>query len=1066
MNNRNSKIICTVSFVGAFFALIACGDSKTTETIVEKGATDIVASVADLPKCTAQNEGEQIFVKEDGLIRFCSDGKWYAVAGGENASCSTEALKDSSGVKIICNGDSVGVVLNGKDGSVAAGCTVETLADDSGIKVICGGDSVGVVLNGKDGEQGIQGEKGEQGIQGEKGEPGKDGVDGKDGVAGEGSASSCALVTKDCIVHVACDKDTVSLDVISKEEACNEIAILDSEKVSISLDSVKGASQKGPFLSGSKVLVKELEDGRSLTQTGNNFDGKILNDKGEFKITARMLVSQYVMLEATGYYRNEVTGENSSSPLTLFGITDVTTRNIVNINLLTHLEYERVIYLVTKKKMKVLEAKKQAQQEIFDILHIDNSNFSNSEDLNIAGSSDEDGALLAFSILFQGDRSVSQLTELLTRVSTDMEKDGAWEDAATKTDIADWAMAADTSGRLDSIRKYVADWKLGSMVPKFEPYIRNFWRVEHGLGLCGDTVKVGTVVKPTQGKVKADVRFICVESDDGEARWRVATDFEKDTYGWNAGTDGDKKSGSVTSSVYVYDADGIQTADKKAGWRRAIGPEEEFGGCRAELIGNIVTYRGAKEAGFYQCQEKSHKWVKILSTLTIDTQKWEPETDGYAAWGDSVGVIDKVGTDIAWKKVCYVYDESLSPAAYRVGNETDCTLGLMGCTKKQAGRFVETADDGNSYSCADEKWNQITDPVLRNTRTLACKDSNNAEMIHGTKDDMYFVCTDGKWEKASTDAEIVCRNDGLCKACFASTEGEFTVYEKVVYGCASKAWIRTTLPASVETARCVEDNLDSTIFDLDTLAINSGIANTADWICSSTGWHRARDWRDYTDSTWQKKMRMVYGYDTSATSTTYFKDERDGQWYRKVTIGTQVWMAENLRYADSTKYVNLRGQTWCNSRDGDGKCVKAGRYYSWTAAMDFNSQWQNTSATALIKTPYHQGICPEGWHIPTEDEWSAMASKSGGYAAQQAIGNVGWPNATNASGFTALPAGYYIGGSFNNVGSRALFWSATEYSASDTYRWYMDASDAYLGDYSKYNGYSVRCLQDTPAELD
>ena len=61
MNNRNSKIICTVSFVGAFFALIACGDSKTTETIVEKGATDIVASVADLPKCTAQNEGERMW---------------------------------------------------------------------------------------------------------------------------------------------------------------------------------------------------------------------------------------------------------------------------------------------------------------------------------------------------------------------------------------------------------------------------------------------------------------------------------------------------------------------------------------------------------------------------------------------------------------------------------------------------------------------------------------------------------------------------------------------------------------------------------------------------------------------------------------------------------------------------------------------------------------------------------------------------------------------------------------------------------------------------------------------
>ena len=105
---------------------------------------------------------------------------------------------------------------------------------------------------------------------------------------------------------------------------------------------MKTITEKGPFLSGSKVLVKEMEDGRTLTQTGNTFDGKILNDNGQFRINARMLVSQYVMLEVTGYYRNEVTGGNSNSTLTLFAITDVTSRNIVNIKLLTHLEYERV----------------------------------------------------------------------------------------------------------------------------------------------------------------------------------------------------------------------------------------------------------------------------------------------------------------------------------------------------------------------------------------------------------------------------------------------------------------------------------------------------------------------------------------------------------------------------------------------------------------------------------------------------------------------------------------------------------------------------------------------------
>ena len=132
-----------VATIVATLSLVACGDSNTTETVVEKGATDIVASVAELPKCTAQNEGEQIFVKEDGLIRFCSDGKWYAVAGGESSSCSTEDLKDSSGIKIICNGDSVGVVLNGVKGD-----------------------------RGEQGIQGIQGVKGDKGNKGDKGDSG------------------------------------------------------------------------------------------------------------------------------------------------------------------------------------------------------------------------------------------------------------------------------------------------------------------------------------------------------------------------------------------------------------------------------------------------------------------------------------------------------------------------------------------------------------------------------------------------------------------------------------------------------------------------------------------------------------------------------------------------------------------------------------------------------------------------------------------------------------------------------------------------------------------------------
>ena len=429
--------------------ILACGDDTVENvTQVMQGDVQIISEVSELPKCTVENEGELFFVKSESSMRICSEGKWYATMLPIMASCTTAKLADETGVKILCGGDSVGVVLNGKDGAdgkdgvqgaqgekgdkgdsgVAGkdgsdgrdgdGCTVVTLTDNSGLKVLCGGDSVGVVLNGKDGAQGEKGDKGDTGATGKQGDKGDKGDYGASG-------TGCSLTQEGTVVTITCGDKSSTLDMGTESDSVGGMkpVVLDSEKIAVSLDEVSGVTQKGPFLMGSRVLVREMEDGRTLTQTGNSFNGKILNDKGEFKINARMLLSQYVMLEASGYYRNEITGENSNSELTLFAITDVNYRNIVNVNLLTHLEYERVIYLVTKKKMKVQEAKRQAQKEILGILDIDATDFSNSEDLNIAGASNEDGALLALSVLFQGDRSVSQLSELLTKISIDMEED-------------------------------------------------------------------------------------------------------------------------------------------------------------------------------------------------------------------------------------------------------------------------------------------------------------------------------------------------------------------------------------------------------------------------------------------------------------------------------------------------------------------------------------------------------------------------------------------------------------------------------------------------------------------
>ena len=172
---------------------------------------------------------------------------------------------------------------------------------------------------------------------------------------------------------------------------------------------VAGVSQKGPFVTGSAVTVQEL-DGITLKQTGKSFKGTIKSDKGDFAIKDINLQSQYAILEASGYYRDEVSGKKSSGTVTLRALTDLSNRKTVNINLLTHLEFERVKYLVADKKMPLADAKAKAEKEILESFAIDGE-FAESEDLNIFESGDGNAALLAVSVLMQSDADVAGLTE-------------------------------------------------------------------------------------------------------------------------------------------------------------------------------------------------------------------------------------------------------------------------------------------------------------------------------------------------------------------------------------------------------------------------------------------------------------------------------------------------------------------------------------------------------------------------------------------------------------------------------------------------------------------------------
>ena len=110
--------------IGAMFAFIftACGEDSVTENT--RYNANIVAEADDLPTCEKSNEGEQIFVTSETSLRVCANGKWRAATQNSNGTidfhCGTESLADSSGLKIICGGDSIGVVLNGRNGTNGA----------------------------------------------------------------------------------------------------------------------------------------------------------------------------------------------------------------------------------------------------------------------------------------------------------------------------------------------------------------------------------------------------------------------------------------------------------------------------------------------------------------------------------------------------------------------------------------------------------------------------------------------------------------------------------------------------------------------------------------------------------------------------------------------------------------------------------------------------------------------------------------------------------------------------------------------------------------------------------
>lgn len=146
-------------------------------------------------------------------------------------------------------------------------------------------------------------------------------------------------------------------------------------------------------------------------------------------------------------------------------------------------------------------------------------------------------------------------------------------------------------------------------------------------------------------------------------------------------------------------------------------------------------------------------------------------------------------------------------------------------------------------------------------------------------------------------------------------------------------------------------------------------------------------------------------------------DSRDGRTYKTVKIGTQTWMAENLNYTSDSI-------SWCYN-DSVEYCAKYGRLYTWAAAMDSAGTWTTNgkgcghdSEACSPTYPVH-GICPEGWHLPSEGEWKRLLTAVGGSstAGQMLKSTGGWNKISgwvDSGGSTDVITG--LANSFNGNG--------------------------------------------------
>jgi hypothetical protein len=235
---------------------------------------------------------------------------------------------------------------------------------------------------------------------------------------------------------------------------------------------VSGSAQKGPFSNGTQISISELD--ASLVQTGRTFSTTMSDDGGAYSVRGVQLSTPYARVEVNGFYFDEVRGQLSSSPLSIFSYVDLSQRSTGNINLLGHLEAARIEHLVADEGVGFAAAKERAHREVLEMFQLDPGAIGSAEDLDISKAGDANAALFAISVMLQGTRTVAELSELLSNIQSDLRNDGTLDDPDNGSALMAGATTVDLANARDNLSKRFETLGVDAAVPDLTSQVKQF----------------------------------------------------------------------------------------------------------------------------------------------------------------------------------------------------------------------------------------------------------------------------------------------------------------------------------------------------------------------------------------------------------------------------------------------------------------------------------------------------------------------------------------------------------------------------------------------------------------